>query len=187
MADIEQLATEKSNVLIDGAEVLRRRAESLAQEEVEEQASDRLALLLFRIGEEWYAVDVADVREIFQEYVLTPIPCVPAYIPGVINVRGEILSVTDPAKLMGIGAIEAEDEVCPPAIVILHEDIASAVIVDEIGDIAEVAAGSIEPPVSIIDRAQGEFIAGSVYVEGTMVGLLHVERTLQPIVSGSKH
>jgi len=184
---IEPERVEVADVRAADLEVLRRRAESLAQEELEIQVSDQVALLLFRIGEEWYAVDVADVREIFQEYVLTPVPCVPAYILGVINVRGEILSVTDPAKLMGIGAIDVEGDVLPPAIVIIHDDIASAVVVDEIGDIAEVPAGSIEPPVSIIDRAQGEFIAGSVYVDTTMVGVLHVERTLQPIVSGSKH
>ena len=143
--------------------------------------SDKLALLLFRIGEEWYSVGVADVREIFQEYDLTPIPCVPPFISGVINVRGEILSVTDPAKLMGVGAIAMDGETCPPAIVFIRDDIASAVIVDEIGDIAEVESGSVEPPVSIIDRAHGEFIAGSVYVNGTMVGLVNVEKMLEPI------
>jgi len=187
MADIDRIVANDAGSLVADDEVLRRRAESLAQEELEEQATDIVGLLLFRIGDEWYAVDVRDVREIFQEYDLTPIPCVPAYIPGVINVRGEILSVTDPAKLMGIGAVELESEVCPPAIVITHGDIASAIIVDEIGDIAEVASGVIEPPVSIIDRSQAEFIAGSVFVDGSMIGLLHVERALQPIVSGSKH
>lgn len=188
MPDVEQAAlSTPSDAPRADREVLRRRAESLAQEEIEERSSDKLALLLFRIGDEWYSVGVADVREIFQEYDLTPIPCVPPYISGVINVRGEILSVTDPAKLMGVGAIATDGETCPPAIVLMRDDVASAVIVDEIGDIAEVESGSVEPPVSIIDRAQGEFIAGSVYVGGTMVGVLHVERTLQPIVSGSKH
>jgi len=184
MADIDRIV---ASAFVADDEVLRRRAESLAQEELEEQATDIVGLLLFRIGDEWYAVDVRDVREIFQEYDLTPIPCVPDYIPGVINIRGEILSVTDPAKMMGIGSVEMEGEVCPPAIVITHEDIASAIVVDEIGDIAEVPSGSIEPPVSIIDRSQAEFVAGSVFVEGSMIGLLHVERALQPIVSGSKH
>ncbi len=182
MPDIEQAVSEApSHAPSDDREVLRRRAESLAQEEIEEQSSDKLALLLFRIGEEWYSVGVADVREIFQEYDLTPIPCVPPFISGVINVRGEILSVTDPAKMMGVGAIATDGDMCPPAIVFIRDDIASAVIVDEIGDIAEVESGSVEPPVSIIDRAHGEFVAGSVYVNGTMVGLVNVEKMLEPI------
>lgn len=171
--------------LADTAEqVLRRRAESLARESTEEEITDLLALLLFRIGAEWYAVRVSDVREIFQEYEITPIPCVPDFILGVVNVRGEILSVTDPARIMHLGSIESGGDVLPPAIVICSDEVATAMVVDEIGDIAEVANEAVEPPVSIIDRTQAEFVSGSVYVEGTMVGLISIARMLEPVVPG---
>ena len=168
-------------------EILRFRAEALALEVADEGVSDLLSLLLFRIGEEWYAVILDDVREIFQEYQVTTSPCVPDFILGVVNVRGEILSVTDPARLMHIGTIEVGEGVQPPAIVLTDGDIATAIVVDEIGDITDVAREAIEPPVSIIDRAQAEFVAGSVFVNGTMVGLINVERVLQPIGGSGKH
>ncbi len=164
-------------------EVLLRRAESLARESLDEEVSDRLALLLFRIGEEWYAVRVSDVREIFQEYEVTPVPGVPDYIQGVVNVRGEILSVTDPARMMRLGEVTYEAGIRPPAIVISCEDVVTAMVVDEIGDITEVSNEDIEPPISIIDRVQAEFIAGSVHVEDSMVGLIHIEKMLEPVVS----
>lgn len=167
-------------------EVLRRRADSLARESIDEEVSDRIALLLFRLGDEWYAVRVADVREIFQEYDITPVPCVPDYVLGVVNVRGEILSVTDPARLMRLGSIDINDGE-KPAIVIVCEEVATAVVVDEIGDIAEIANDAIEPPVSIIDRAQAEFIAASAFVEGTMIGIINIERLLQPVVTAGRH
>ena len=78
------------------------------------------------------------MREIFQDYEVTPIPCVPDYICGVVNVRGEILSVTDPAKLMGLGAIGADSSVVLPAVVVDKGDVSTALLVDEIGDIIEV-------------------------------------------------
>lgn len=168
-------------------EILRRRADSLARETIEEEATHRLALLLFRIAEEWYAVRVSDVREIFQEYEITVIPSVPDHILGVVNVRGEILSVTDPARLMKLGSIEEVAGIQPPAIVITFDDIASALVVDEIGDIAEVSNDSVEPAISIIDRAQAEYIAGSVHVGDSMVGLLNIERILEPVVTGARH
>ena len=127
---------------------------------------------------------VSDVREIFQEYELTQIPCVPDYILGVVNVRGEILSVTDSARIMGIGSVEKVDGVAPPAIVVANEEIVTALVVDEIGDISEVPDGAIEPPISIIDRSQAEFVAGSVYIDGSMVGLISIERMLEPVVVG---
>lgn len=168
-------------------EVLRRRADSLAREtEEDDAASRRLALLLFRIGEEWYAVRASDVREIFQEYDITPLPCVPDFILGVVNVRGEILSVSDPARLMSLGSVDVSGPIPPSAIVISLGDVVTAMVVDEIGDITEVPNDAVEPAISIIDRAQADYISGSVYIEGTMVGLISIERMLEPVVTGGR-
>ena len=162
------------------AEILRRRAESLATEAVEDHADDRIPLLLFRLSEEWYAVKVADVREIFQDYAVTPIPCVPDSILGVVNIRGEIISVTEVATLMGLGAAdELSDEA--PAIVIQNDEATTAMVIDEIGDIVEVPSGSVEPPLSLLDKTQAEYVAGSVYVDGRLIGLFNTATILRPI------
>ncbi len=167
-------------------EVLAERAASLAQEAVDDTAGDEVALLLFRLGVEWYAVRVAEVREIYQEYEVTPVPCVPDFIQGVVNIRGEILSVTDVSKMMGLGAAWMEGEQ-PPAIVVNNDEAATSMVVDEIGDIIELPEGGIEPPVSIIDRQQAEFVSGSVYVDGTLVGVVNVDRVLEPVGGSSRH
>ncbi len=160
-------------------EVLRRRADSLAHEAVEDETDDRMGILLFRLDEEWYAVKVADVREIYQEYTITPVPCVPAFILGVVNIRGEIISVTDIAALMRLGASAVEDG--SPAIVIQNNECTTAMVVDEIGDITDVPADSIEPPLSVMDKAHAEYVAGSIYLGERLIGLVNVDRVLQPI------
>jgi purine-binding chemotaxis protein CheW len=167
-------------------DVLARRAASLAQEAAEDNASDRIALLLFRIGVEWYAVRVEDVRELYQEYEVTPVPCVPDFIQGVVNIRGEILSVVDLAKIMGLGLALAEGQQLP-AIVVSSREVAAAMVVDEIGDIIELPHGGIEAPVTIIDRQQAEFVSGSVYVDGTLIGVVSVDRVLEPVGGSSRH
>jgi purine-binding chemotaxis protein CheW len=162
---------------------LQARAAALAIMTADDDAEDELSLLLFRIADEWYAVQTGDVREIFQDYQLTPMPCVPEFILGVVNVRGEILSVTDPARMMHLGSVGGDGTGGLPAVVISNDTVATALLVDEVGDIVAVANDAIEPPVSIIDRAQAEFIAGSVFVSERMVGLINVDRMLQPIGS----
>lgn len=166
-------------------EILERRAESLALESTEEEVSDSLSMLLFRIGEEWYAIRVTDVREIFQEYDVTALPCTPEFILGVTNVRGEILSVTDPAVLTGLGRISGMDGAQPPAVVVTSKGVTTALVVDEIGDIVEMPNTSVEPPVSMIDRAQAAFVEGSVFIDGMMVGLLDADKVLEPV--GASH
>ncbi|MDH4139859.1 MAG: chemotaxis protein CheW [Coriobacteriia bacterium] len=173
-------ASEESALSATAEEILRRRAASLAQEAESEEATDMMGILLFRLAEEWYAVRVEDVREIYQEYLVTPIPCVPDFIHGVVNIRGEIISVTDIAMVMRLGRVSTETDM-PPAIVIQNDECATAIVVDEIGDIADVPAGGIEPPLSTIDKVQAEFIAGSLHVDSKLVGLLNIERVLQPI------
>lgn len=161
-------------------EVLRRRAESLAQEEAEEEIDDSLGLLLFRLGEEWYSVKVDDVREIYQEYTVTLVPCVPSFIRGVVNIRGEIISVTDVASMMSLAATGTADTGAP-VIVIQNAECTTAMVVDEIGDIVEVPVDGVEPPLSIIDKAQAEYVAGSVYVDGRLIGLFNTATILTPI------
>lgn len=177
----------RHELTFDAEKILQERADSLAKESFDEEVRDHISLLLFRIAEEWYAVRVSDVREIFQEYDLTPIPGVPPHVHGVVNVRGEILSVTDPARLMGLGSVSAEGPVPPPAIVIANDATVTAMVVDEIGDIADIALDAIEPPVSIIDRNQAEYIAGSVCIGEGMVGLVSVDKILEPITTGNRH
>jgi purine-binding chemotaxis protein CheW len=162
-------------------EILKERAASLARETIEGEDSDTMGILLFRLGDEWYSVKVSDVREIYQEYTVTPVPCTPSFIEGVVNIRGEIISVTDLAKLMQLGSVVPDENEAPPAIVVQNDDRATAMVVDEIGDITEMPLDGVEPPLSVMDKQQAEFVAGSVYVDERLIGLVNVDRILKPI------
>lgn len=164
-------------------EELRRRAESLAQAQEEEVIADARGLLLFRLGEEWYAFPIEGVREIYNDYTVTRIPRVPDFILGVVNVRGEIVSVTDLGAMIRVPSRtqHVAGEALPSAIIIGNEHCVTAVVVDEIGDIAEVPHGNIEPALSTLDRAQAEFVAGSVYLGDRLIGIVNLDKVLEPI------
>lgn len=164
-------------------EILKRRAESLASESQEQAQVDLMPLLLFRLADEWYAVPIEHVREIYNEYTVTPIPGVPEYILGIVNIRGEIVSVTDLAVLMRIpGRVEHPvDAEQTSAIVASTEECLSALLVDEIGDIAEVPIDSMEPPLAVADRGQADWVSGSVYLDGRLIGVVDLSKILTPI------
>ncbi|MHB1324122.1 MAG: chemotaxis protein CheW [Coriobacteriia bacterium] len=165
------------------AEVLRRRAESLAQIQDEETSRDTRSLLLFRLGEEWYAFPIEGVREIYNDYVITRIPRVPDHILGVVNVRGEIVSVTDLGTMMRVPSRtqRGPDEELPSAIIVANDRCVTAIVIDEIGDIVEVPRESVEPSLSTLDKTQADYVAGSVYIEGRLIGIVNLDKVLEPI------
>lgn len=181
MSELDQ-APQNDQYAEQMSEVLRRRAASLAQTQTEASTTESIGLLLFRLGEEWYAVGIGGVREIYNDYEVTRIPRVPDYIFGVFNVRGEIISVTDLGALMRVPNREVQvDDELPSAIIISNEECVTAIIVDEIGDIVDAAAGSIEPPLSTLDKAQAEYVSGSIYVDSRLVGIVNLDKILEPI------
>lgn len=159
-------------------EVLKRRATSLAQEPEQDQAAQHLELLTFHVGEEWYAVDIESVQEIHSDYRITPLPSVPQQILGVINIRGEITSVTDFRLLLGFPQIEMTDA---PVIVVGDGSVETALVVDSIGDIVDVAREAVEAPLSVIDKRHVEYVEGSVAIGDRMIALVNLRKVLKPI------
>jgi purine-binding chemotaxis protein CheW len=75
--------------------LLKARAQALAQEPGPEGAPEAIEVVEFLLGPETYGVPSSYIREVYPLKELTPLPCTPAFVLGIINVRGQILSVID--------------------------------------------------------------------------------------------
>jgi|GEM_PF-2443116 len=166
-------------------EVLRQRAESLAH--VKEQQDKPLleAVLSFCAGNEWYAVKVSPVREIIHGFTVVSLPCVPEYVLGVTNLRGEILSVCGAAEMLGSRCSERplDEGIMDVAIVLAKGDVATAFVVDEIGDIIDVSEGDFEPIINTSGTAATECVSAILEVEGRLMSVLDVDMVLRPVSS----
>src|SRR5439155_26042073 len=81
----------------------KARARVLAQEPAETAAlEERLEVIEFRLADEQYGLESAYVREVYPMKELTPLPCTPPFVLGLINLRGQILSVIDIKKFFGL-------------------------------------------------------------------------------------
>ena len=78
--------------------VLRERARALARQPEREAEDASLDVVVFRVADETYAVESAYVREVYPLAELTPLPCTPPFVLGIVNVRGRMLSVVDIKK-----------------------------------------------------------------------------------------
>ena len=81
--------------------LLKARARKLAQEEIKADSDlEILDVIVFCLASETYGIESAYVREVYPLKDFTPLPGTPPFVLGIINVRGQIISVVDPKKVL---------------------------------------------------------------------------------------
>ncbi|MBI4495180.1 MAG: chemotaxis protein CheW [Chloroflexi bacterium] len=83
---------------------LRERARQYARLAQQVEDGEKTEALLFRLGDETCAVELRLLRKVQLAKGLTPVPCTPAYVAGILNVRGEVVTVLDLANTLGLGS-----------------------------------------------------------------------------------
>ncbi len=149
----------------DGVErTLRERARRLAEIPPEDEIGESIDVLVFRIGDEQYACRAALLRMIHRAANLTPIPCTPAFVAGMLNVRGEVITVLNLGIALGVSGIPAADH---PSSILLAEcaEIRVGLLVDEILGMRALAAAAMAPPLSGTHFALGIAEARIVFLD----------------------
>ena len=139
-------------------------------------ASAGRELIAFRVDAQEFCVDVRSVREIRGWTAATPLPHTPAYVRGVINLRGAVLPIIDLASRLGFGAAE------PTArhVIIVAEigEQLVGLLVDAVSDILTVTDAMVQPTPDIASEPAKTFLRGVMTVEDRMVSLLSLDSIL---------
>jgi purine-binding chemotaxis protein CheW len=118
--------------------------------------------MTFRLGNELFALNVAQVREVLEVSTITRVPTAPNYMRGVVNVRGKAIPVVDMRLRFGLPPIA--DSVSTRVIVMeLQLDGETTVlggIADSVHEVIELDPAAINPPPRIAMRWRTEFIEG---------------------------
>lgn len=146
------------------------------QAKVVEAPSDAVQYLTFYLGKEMYAADILVIKEILQFGELTEVPLMPAYLRGVINLRGAVVPVIDLAHRLGKGLANEGKRTC---IVIIEIKIGEQVLnvgvmVDAVSAVIEIAKNQIDAAPSLGGIVRTDFIAGIGKLEGGFVIILDV-------------
>jgi purine-binding chemotaxis protein CheW len=118
--------------------------------------------MTFKLGDELFAINVAQVREILEVSQITRVPTAPPYMRGVVNVRGQATPVVDLRLKFGLSP--REDTVQTRIIVMeLELDDEPTVLgglADSVHEVIEVDPANIDPPPRIAMRWRTDFIQG---------------------------
>jgi purine-binding chemotaxis protein CheW len=158
-----------SGASIDDRErkILRGRARNLAVVPAAAPADGELIRALrFSMGGETYAVEQGHIREVVPLPRVTPLPCVPSFMRGIINVRGRIVSLLDLKAILGL----SDTGISPTSSVIILQSpgIEFGLLADEILGLAEIPLSSIQASLPTLTDARAEYLKG-VTAEGLVL------------------
>jgi purine-binding chemotaxis protein CheW len=132
--------------------------------------------LTFFLGEEEYAIEILKVQEIIGLMTITPVPKMPPYIRGVLNLRGKIVPVMNLRTRFGLEEIEDTDETC--IIVIQNKEYLMGVLVDKVSEVVDIESAQIEEVPSVGVAEQSEYLAGIGKVNDSVKMILEVHKVL---------
>ncbi len=135
--------------------------------------------LTFQLGRESYGLPVLGVREIIRLCPITPVPRMPAYIKGVINLRGKVIPVLDLRAKFQLSSADYGERACiiivqvgtPPAPVTLM-----GAIVDAVEEVVHLGEAALEPTPDFGGSPQTAYILGMATVQGGVKTLLDLDK-----------
>lgn len=139
-------------------------------------------LITFQLGDQILGVDIMAIREIRAWSPATPLPNVPTYVRGVVNLRGVVLPVLDLRQRLGWGMTD------PTArhviIVVRIGDQLQGIIVDAVNDIATVKPEHMQALPDVGENAASAFLEGLATIEDRMIMVLALDRLMDAVPLG---
>jgi purine-binding chemotaxis protein CheW len=139
--------------------ILKERAKALAREpEAGDGSEETIELVEFLLAQEHYGIESAYVREVCPLRHYTPVPCTPTFVLGIINVRGQILSVVDLKKFFDLpekGLSELNK-----VIIIHNENMEFGILADRILAVRSIPLEEIRPAPATLSGIGAEYLRG---------------------------
>ncbi|HBM81532.1 MAG: chemotaxis protein CheW [Clostridiales bacterium] len=127
-----------------------------------------MQIVVFYVGNEKYAIDTSHVQIINKMTDITCVPCAPSYIKGLINLRGNIITVYDPYFILGVNEAAPKPE---NILIVETEDETIGVTVDGVADVVDISEDEIKD-ISVKDSDEKKYIKGTINIKDYLVTLI---------------
>lgn len=136
--------------------------------------------LTFKLADEEYGLEILKVQEIIRMQTVTRVPRTPEYVRGVINLRGKVIPVIDLRNKFGMISQDDTDKTCIIVVQVnsTEHKVVMGVIIDEVREVLDIDAGSIEETPSFGASINTDFITGIGKVGDTVKMLLDIDKVL---------
>ncbi len=136
--------------------------------------------LTFALGPEEYGLEILKVREIIGYMEITAVPQTPAYVKGVINLRGQVIPVIDLRAKFDMETAERTEETCIIVVETTQDgrNISTGIVVDHVSEVLDIAGEDIEESPQFGSSVNTDFILGMGKIGNSVKILLDIDKVL---------
>lgn len=141
-------------------------------EQLEAVVEDYLEFLVLRISNEIYGINIMDIKEIIKPREVTEVPRAPAFVTGILSLRGTIIPVID--MRLRLGLLREQLTGKERIIVIKNAESFSGLLVDEVLQVVRLPREAVEPAPSVLEGIDREFVLGIGRSNGLLIIILNL-------------
>jgi purine-binding chemotaxis protein CheW len=135
-----------------------------------------IQLVTFVLKGEVYGINVMQVQEVLRVSEIAPVPGAPSYVLGIINLRGNVVTVIDTRARFGLSSIEVDD--ASRIIVIESEKQVVGMLVDAVAEVVELREGDIDAAPNVGNEESSRYIQGVATREDKLLILVDLNKLL---------
>ncbi|MCI1943977.1 chemotaxis protein CheW [Clostridium luticellarii] len=135
-----------------------------------------IKVLIFSIGEEYYATDIMEIERILGYEETTKLPDSPDFVEGVINYEGNILPIISLTKRFGLDSQQKSDQA--KIIVTKQDGNKIGIVVDVVSEVRDINSDNIEVPPEIISGISKRYIKGLIKIDEKIIIFLNLAKIL---------
>lgn len=144
--------------------------------EISGQPATEEHVVIFRLADEFYALDIQTVQEIVRMQTITSIPGSDFWVEGITNLRGRVVPVIDLRKRCGVDAGEYTAET--RIVVVSSAGGMVGLIVDAVSEVMRIPGEQVETPSAIVTVPENTYLRGIAKLEDRLVSLMDLEGVL---------
>jgi len=140
------------------------------------QEDQVLQYVTFRLDDETYGINVMQIQEVLRYTEIAPVPGAPDYVLGIINLRGNVVTVIDTRRRFGL--MDADVTEATRIVVMESENQVMGVLVDSVAEVIYLKASEIETAPNVGNEESAKFIQGVCNKNGELIILVEFEKML---------
>ncbi len=135
-----------------------------------------IQLVTFKLQEETYGINVMQVREVLRVSEIAPVPGAPPYVLGIINLRGNVVTVIDTRSRFGLPVTERDD--ASRIVIIESEKQVVGILVDSVAEVVELTMAEVDSAPNVGNEESSRYIQGVANREEDLLILVDLNKLL---------